>query len=74
MSDALTEAKALLRGLLDSLPRCSFCSRAATRAHGRGGDRFCDEHAAASRCSTPPPYPRAPWVRKAEAWLGKEAP
>jgi hypothetical protein len=67
---ALYRARAVLRELVDALPRCDHCHAPATRAHGRGGARYCDEHAPAG-C---PPYPRAEPLRRALAALGRERP
>lgn len=44
------------------------CTKPATRAHGRGGQRFCDEHSHGA-----PDYPRAEALREAIALL-KETP
>jgi hypothetical protein len=65
------ELLAVLGRLIDSLPACDVCGAPATRAHGRGGKRWCDRCAEkefdASENETPPPYPRAPPLREAIA-------
>jgi hypothetical protein len=74
------EAIAVLRALVDSLPKCTgvvdgdpTCARVATRAWQRGGTRYCDKHG-----PNVPEYPRAQPMRDALALLakldGKEAP
>lgn len=75
--------RALLAALVASLPKCGAwtpppgaegldrlktCDAPATKANGRGGMRYCDEHA--------PPgtddYPRAEPLRRAVAALREE--
>lgn len=46
------------KALVDSLPKCDRCTKPATRAYGRGGERFCDEHG-----EDVPEYPRAAPLR-----------
>jgi hypothetical protein len=56
---------ATLRALVDSLPRCDFCDRLATRAWKRGDWRYCDAHGK----DVVPEYPRAKALREAQAAL-----
>ena len=60
---ALREA---LSSLVTALPRCDECSCPATRARGRVGERYCDEHGPGAT-----EYPRAAPLRKAIALLEK---
>ena len=69
----LEEAVRILEALLASLPKCdngAHESRPATRAWGRGGERYCDECGRAQRLPVPD-YPRADAVRKAVAFLAE---
>ncbi len=60
-------AAVILRELVTTLPKCSFCEAVATKAHGRGGDRYCDT------CGQDvPDYPRAPALRKALRFFQEE--
>jgi hypothetical protein len=62
------ELRALAGALVDALPRCDGgCGRPATRALGRGGRRYCDEHGGTGV----PEYPRAAPLRVLQAWLAR---
>lgn len=58
--------RAALARLVGALPRCGACGRPATRAWGRGADRYCDAHAP-DGC---PDDPRAEPLRDALLLLG----
>lgn len=81
-----SELFAASRALLASLPKCDItdvtgdddvhaCGRAATRAFGRGGLRYCDEHGGKDRDGGEvPEYPRAKAVRAMQTLLAGTAP
>jgi hypothetical protein len=67
VADKLRAERARADALVASLPICDYwygeagrgvCGRPATRALGRGGERFCDEHGEGV-----PEYPRAEPIR-----------
>jgi hypothetical protein len=63
------EAIELMRELLAVLPRCDECREPATRANGRGRERYCDRHGGEL-----PDYPRAKALRRAQAFLLRVGP
>lgn len=62
-------ALAALADLVAALPKCRDCGNPATRAHGRGGGRWCDEHGAGV-----PEYTRAQPLRRALQLLAGATP
>ncbi|MCU0686578.1 MAG: hypothetical protein MUF34_30750 [Polyangiaceae bacterium] len=59
-----------LRELVAGLPECDRCNGPATRAHVRGGERYCDEHGTGDPAVPDvPEYPRAVPLRRAVALL-----
>jgi hypothetical protein len=64
-------ALSVLCELVDTLPKCSECSSASTRAFVAGNDKYCDVHRGLYY-GNPKDLPYAAAVRKAVALIGKE--
>lgn len=80
------DLEAVLRQLVEAMPPCTAvvdvhtgarCGKPATRAYGRGGARYCDDHGCHTggligQVHEPPDYPRAAPLRLALALLAAD--